>query len=365
MIRSSARLAGVACLATLLSLPTTSQTCSNTPGTFFKNDNLAATGGLSTFSVIPGLCEGEAAGAVFQLAPGAPPQTLRELAVGFGSNGGASGATALLNVEIYDGVTFPGGVPLLGPKVFDLNADTGNDMQVTSTAINVFDATPYNVVVGNGTSNFVVAFRMGFNPNGNCTTGFNSNFITDNGSPGFFCNPAITPPQKNLIFILGQGWQDASTATVQGFPLCPLFYAGNWVIRACTTDAAPANPLQVAVTGSPAPPGGTVFLTFNAPGFQGVPYLAAASFGNTPGTPIPGGTIPLNYDGMLELSLTTPSVFVQFSGLISALTGTASGLINVPPLPLLSGLSFYVAFITIPPSPVPFGISDAALVSIF
>lgn len=343
------------------------QTCPGVTDTFWKNDTLPDNpSGSFGISVIPGLCEGEGAATVFNLVPGTPLQKLTQVVCPFGSAGGASGATALVNVQVFDGVTFsgPANTPILGPKVFDLGADFGNSMQVTSTGLNVLDMSNYNVTVGaSGTGNFVVAFVMEFNPNGNCATGFTSNFFTDNSAPGFFCNPAITPEKTSLMYILGQGWTDASKAAVTGVPLCPFFYAGIWAIRACTEDAGPVNPLQVTVAGSPVPPGGFVNLTFNAPGFQGVPYVAACSFGNTPGTPTASGVVPLNFDALMSLSLSAPTVFVNFVGVVSP-TGTAPGLIFIPNDPAYSGISFYVGFITLPPAPTPWGISDSAQIVI-
>jgi hypothetical protein len=356
-------------LAALAAAPAAAQSC---PGiNFFKNDNLPAVpSGQVTLSVIPGLCEGEACGARF-LLPGGTAQKIERVAVGFGSGGGASGATAAVNIEIYNGVSFAGAVANLGPKVFDYEQVTGANIQVVSTGINEVDLTPYNIVVnGGGDDDFVIAFRMLINPNGNCTSGFTSNFFTDNSQGGIFgCNPAITPQGKNLIFIEGQGWRDAALATVSGFPLCPLFYSGNWAIRACAANAGPVNPLKVTVAGSPVPPGGFATLTFTAPGYQGVPYVAAASFGTNPGIPVVSGnppvaaTIPLNFDSLFQLSLSTPSVFVSFVGLILP-TGTAPGLILLPNNPNLSGLNFHVAFITVPNFPAPYGISDPALIQI-
>jgi hypothetical protein len=360
------------CAAALLlgpAVPAWSQSC---PGqNFFKNDILPANpSGALSLSVIPGLCEDEACGARF-LLPGGTPQKLQRVAVGFASAGGAQGATALVNVEIYNGVSFAGAVATLGPKVFDLEQATGANFQVTSSGINEFDLTPYNVVVnGAGDNDFVVAFRMRFNPNGACATGFQTNFFTDNTQGGLFgCNPSITPQGKNLIFIEGQGWRDPALATVSGFPLCPLFYSGNWAIRACSTNAGPTNPLQVSVSGSPVPPGGLATLTFTAPGFAGVPFIAAASLGNNPGIPVVSGnppvagTIPLNFDALLQASLAGSGVFFGFQAAFLP-NGTAPGVILLPNNPNLSGLGFYVAFVAIPPFPAPFGISDAALIQI-
>ena len=125
----------------------------------------------------------------------------------------------------------------------------------------------------------------------------------------------------------------------------------------------------VDVSGSPAPPGGFINLTFEAPGYNGVPYLAAASLGSAPGTPVISGNppvvgnVPLNTDALFFLSLNSPGTLFNFTGLIGP-AGTSPGIIFIPNDPGLSGLSFFVAFLAVPPAPNPFGISDAALVSI-
>lgn len=340
-------------------------------GNLFKNDALPDdASGLVGFSVIPGLCENEAAAAVLDL-PGTGPQALEWVSVGFGANGGVTGNTALINLEIYDGVTIVGGNATLGPKVFDYANDIGGNLQVTSSGINQIDLSAFTIVVGlSGNTQFVVAARMLFNPSGSCAAGFNSNFITDNNQSGLFgCDPNITPPGRNLIDISGQGWQDAALATVTGVPLCPLFYSGNWAIRACGQDITPGNPLQVNVLGNPVPPGGFANLTFEAPGYEGDLYFAAASLGTSPGIPFASGdppifqTFPLNPDAFFNLSLQLPSVFVNFVGFVGP-GGTAPGLVLLPNNPNLSGLEFFVAFVTLPALPDPYGVSDPASVQI-
>lgn len=214
------------------------QACNSAQSNFWKNDLLPQIpSGVTAVSVVPGLCEGEAAGSVYTLPPGTPPQILEKVSVGFGANGGIGGFQALVNVEIYDGITWSGNTPILGTKVFDFEQDYSSSFTVTSHGVNEFDLSSYNVVVGNGTTAFVVVFRMSFNPNGSCAAGFNANFFTDNPSFTFTCN---TPAKKNLLFIQGQGWTDPKFATVSGVPLCPFYYNGSWVIRACTSDAVPA-----------------------------------------------------------------------------------------------------------------------------
>ncbi len=270
------RFAALAALA-LLTLTTSalSQACAFN---FWSNDNLpqvpppTPTG----ISIVPGLCEGEAAAQVFTLPMGTPKQKLEQVAVGFADQFGAGTFTATANIEIYNGVTFSGGIPILGPKIFDLNADTSSSAQLTSGGINTFDLSSENIIVGDGVDNFVVAWRMNINMNGSCASGYTANFFTDNPSPGGGCN---TTPQTSLIDIAGQGWRDASTATVSGFPLCPIFYNGNWVIRACSSDAGtitcqPSLGLQgpgnvtLSVCGGDLSTGTTAdFLLTNAPPF--------------------------------------------------------------------------------------------------
>jgi hypothetical protein len=363
----AALVAGAAVLS--LTPDASAQACPGANDTFWKVDTLPdIPQGQMTISVIPGLCEGEGAANVFTLPPGTPLQRLTQVVAPFGAAGGTSGFVASVNVQVYDGVTFSGpfNTPTLGPKVFDLGADFASNMQVTSTGLNVFDMSPYNVTVGaSGLGNFVVAFIMEVNPNGNCTSGYNANFFTDNSQPGFFgCDPVITPPKTSLMFILGQGWVDVNKASVGGIQICPLFYAGIWGIRACTEDAGPVNPLTVSAVPNPVTVGGFTSLTFTAPGYAGVPYLAAASFGNSPGTPTASGIVPLNFDGLMTLSLALPTVFVNFAGVISPTTSTAPGLIFIPNDPTYVGISFYVGFITLPPAPALWGISDSLKITI-
>jgi hypothetical protein len=345
----------------LLASAASAQVCPSPTNSFWKNDHLPNNPqGPLTISVIPGLCEGEGAANVFTLLPGMPLQRVTQVVCPFGASSGANGFTASVNVQVFDGVSFSGpqNTPTLGPKVFDFAADLGSSLQVTSTGLNVFDLTQYNVVVGqSGLGNFVVAFTMEFNPNGNCASGFNANFFTDNTQFGFQCDANITPPKTSLMNILGQGWVDVSKATVTGIPICPFFFAGIWAIRACTENAGPVNPLFVTASPTQIPFGSFSSLTFHAPGYEGSVYLAGAAFNTTPGLPTPYGVVPLANDVLLNLSLNTPSVFVNFSGVIGA-AGTAPGLILVPNNPGYAGLSFWVAFVAIPQNGDPWGLSD-------
>lgn len=225
-------LVSLAVFSTLLHLSTdvAAQTCPSPTNNFWKNDSLPnVPAGPLPVSVIRGLCEGEAIGTIFHKPGGMAPQKLTLVGVGFGHTTGGSGFAATCNLEIYAGpVTYQGAQATLGPKIFDLNASQGADIQLASTGINTFDVSAFNIVVN---SDFVVAFRMNINLNGNCASGYPANFFTDNNGTNQ-CNAGI-----NLIDEQTQGWIDPATATIGPFSLCPLFYAGNWVIRACTADS--------------------------------------------------------------------------------------------------------------------------------
>ncbi len=297
---------------------------------FWKNDSLPDNPmGAITVSVIPGLCEGEAAAQVFQLG-GAGPQQIEKVSVGFGSGGGVNGNIAVVNVEIYDGITWNAGVPTLGTKVFDFEDDVGGNIQLTSTGINEFDLSNENIVVGQGTDAFVVAWRMLINFNGTCAAGFSSNFFTDNA--GLF--GCTTPSQESLIDIAGQGWSDASTVVVSGFPLCPLFFNGSWVIRACTSDVVGGTGQFVnlgnALTGNFAP-------TLNGSGSLAGGASFTLSFASLP--PFTSGIVFLGLTaGNLPFKggVLVPVPFTQFS------LPTVGGTIPLPasmPLGLPSGLS--------------------------
>ena len=321
-----------------------------------KNDDLPdIPGGVLGVSIVPGLCEGEAAASVFSTNG---LTTIHSVSAGFGHSSGGNGFNATANIEIYDGVTFNGAVATLGPKVFDLNNDAQASAQLISTGINTFDLQNYNVQVSGSQGNYVVAWRININPNGTCLGGYSANLFTDNSGIGFQCTTTLG---KNLIDIEGQGWRDAALANVGGFPLCPLFFNGEWVIRACVSQ--PTNPLQVQALNNPVPLGGLAFLNFVAPGSEGDLYVALASLGTVPGLPFPPhGTIPLNFDFMMQLSLTVPSIFIGFQGVVPP-SGIANGTVLIPNDPAFAGFNFHVGFVTVPAAGL-WGISDTDQVSV-
>jgi hypothetical protein len=219
------------------------------PGeSFFKNDDLPQIPSTSaTVSVIPGLCEGEAIGAVIDVSSLGASALIQSASVAYVNAAGAGGIQAEANLQIYDGISWSSGLPTLGTKVFDFNLDTGSSVGLTSSGINQVSLASFQPAITSGTA--VVVWEMLSNPlGGNCTSGYQTNFATDHtGGPG-----GCTPPQKNLIRISGQGWRDVTTATVSGFPLCPLFVASDWIVRICAEGGAPSGPVSYCTAGASA-----------------------------------------------------------------------------------------------------------------
>lgn len=351
--------------ALALALPAGAQFCPDPGDTFWKNDDFPQIpSGLQSIALISGMCDGqataggEAIAAVFDIPPGMGVQRLKQVAVGFGSLGGGSGATALVNVEIYDGAQLDSGSKwTMGPKVFDLNVDLASDLQVTSTGINTYEFTQSDVEVGNsGMGNYVVAFRMVFNPNGNCTSGYTSTFFTD--------DPSSCPvPGKNLLDFKsaaggvapngGYGWHDTATASYGAFlPFCPLFIAGDWVIRACTEDVGPGDAFTVGPPTLSLSAGGTQNWFLDAGvGEASRLFLVLGSGNGTAGFPIDSVVMPLSITdptGYFLYSLQYPNVppYSNSLGFLDA-TGQATASFTIGPgtNPALSGLTFHHAFV--------------------
>jgi hypothetical protein len=226
--------------------PATAQGCSG-GGTFWKRDNLPIVpAGLTAVGVVRGLCEGESAGVVFEMPANMPPQKIKEVVAPWGEAfAGTPGFQAQLDLEVYDGVSWNGSLPVMGNRVFQLS-NTGQGMQVQTHGLNVLDVSSFDIYVGiepaTGTPpvrRFAICFRIDLNahPTGTCATGYPANFFTDAQTTLFGCQSQL---RTNLMEIQGQGWRDAAQATVSGFPLCPVYYNGNWAIRCCTEDAFPA-----------------------------------------------------------------------------------------------------------------------------
>ena len=228
MLRSALATASTLLFASLLAPNLSAQACGGGEF-FFKNDVLAVDPGMAATSVIQGLCEGEAAGCVFDVSGVGGTVRVRSASVGFIQVGGTHGTQAVVNLLIYDGITFPGGIPTFGPLVFDFENDVGSSIAVTSSAINTVDVSPYDVDVTSG--KLVMVWEMQINLSGDCQNGYPANFATDYPTGQANCN--VT--QKNLIYIQGIGWRDAATATIGPIQLCPTYYAGNWLMRTCVS----------------------------------------------------------------------------------------------------------------------------------
>jgi hypothetical protein len=360
-----------------VAIPTGAQSCWPCPGpgeVALQNDTLAPIIGSQPISVIQGLCDGEACGAVFDVSAVGP--VVKVNCAGCPYGGAAAGNQALVELRIYDGVSWSGGIPLLGPEVWNSTTALGINIQVTSTGVSFFDLSAYNVTVSSGT--LVIAWFMGFNgdPAGSCATGYPHNFFTDNStaSPFATCDPLITPPMRNLIYIQGQGWRDATNAVVSGFPLCPAFYAGNWAIRGCVENAAPSNPRQLQVQTNPISWGGFSFVTFTTPTSDvGNLYAAVVSLAATPPTPTPWGIFPLPTigDPLAEWWLFSGdparlTLFQGFSGVVPP-GGVAPGTISLLGLggQGLPPLGLHTAFMTFDPvAGAATGFSDAVSIAI-
>jgi hypothetical protein len=258
-LRSLAGLAVAAFLGTGLA---EAQTCGPNE-VFLKNDTLPAVpSGPLAVAVIRGLCEGEAMGAVFDVSGIGTQVQLQNAAFGFFNVAGANGIQAVVNLKVHDGITWSGGVPTLGPEIFDWANVTGSSIAATTHAINTVDTSAQNIVVTSG--KLVITWWMDINPNGDCPSGYTSNFGTDDGSGA--CSAV---PQQNLLYISGTGWRDPSTAAIGPFPLCPLYYNGNWVLRACVKNVSTTTSYCTAKTNS--------FGCLPAIGWTGNPSATAGS----------------------------------------------------------------------------------------
>jgi hypothetical protein len=266
---------------------------------------------MQSVSVITGLCEGEAAGCVFDFTSIATTVRVNSAGIGYIQAGGINGTTAAVNLKIYDGVTFPGGVPALGTEVFDFSTATGGLIGVTSSAINTIDLSGFDIQVSSG--KVVIAWFMEIQTTGDCTNGYPANFATDYPTGMANCNVH----QKNLIYILGQGWRDASTATVGGFPLCPVYYAGNWIIRSCVEPLGAITHFcggdGSLATGCPCGNLGAVGNGCENSAGTGGAFLSAS------GSPVPD-TVVLTSSGELPSAL---SIFLQ--GTTESTTGIVYG----------------------------------------
>ncbi|MCA8944405.1 MAG: hypothetical protein KDB80_17715, partial [Planctomycetes bacterium] len=329
---------------TLLAPSILGQGCSQPGQTFFKNDVLPdVPSGSTPVALIGGLCEGEACGAVIDV--GGPGQ-VDSVAVMLAQAAGVNGSISVVDVEIYDGVSISGNQYTLGPRVFSLSNDLGANLQLTSHGINTYDLpTP----VATTQSQIAIVFPMLLNNlNGNCQGGYTTNFATDNA-------PCNTHGRNILKTIAAPGnpppgYYDPQQLTILGFPLCPLFYTGNWIIRACVTPD-----VQMTWQGNPSP-GNFVLLDFLDPGNPGLPYIvmmsSSANIGFDFSTVWPN-TLPMGLDVNVFWNCFMGPCRAMFvnggSGVLDA-NGHASDVLQIPTGTFWSGVTLYGAFFTWDPS---------------
>ena len=329
MFASSCR-AGIAFLFASSLGPLCAQVCTGN-GRVLKNDSLPdSPSGPLPIAIVPGLCNGEAAMAILNAGG---PCRVDQVGIVYAHQTAATGVLADVDVEIYDGATaLPNGKYVLGAKLFTLSASS-QLLRLVSTGLNVYPL-PQPVRVPSGMP--VVSFRMVTNQAvGSCQLGYAANFATD---PSLGCG--LTG--KDVLDATGHGPIDPHLYTGFGGNLCPLYFRGHWVIRACVTPEA-----GVSWTGFPTP-GGNVSLRFLAPGQPGDGYVALASSGVASGFLTPWGRLPLDLDPTLLCFLgDCRGLMSNGMGTFNA-TGNAFGTLNIPNEPVLvnSGFTMYVAFFT-------------------
>lgn len=339
------RLLSRAAAVCLLGGSAVAQLC-NAGDTLLKNDiHPAVPSGATTVAIVPGLCDNEAAMAVFTVQGRV---TVRKVSIMFGQAQGTNGVVAAVDVEIYDGATVNAqGRWTLGPLVYRLS-NGGSNLQISTHALNEHTlTTPVTITSGK----LVVGWRMLLNTAvGSCAFGYTSNFCTDFG-------PACTPG-RNVLDALGHGPIDPATYMGFGLPLCPIYFRGDWMIRACVTPDVSVN-----WTGN-ATPGGAVALTLLAPSRPNDYYVTMLSMGTSPGTATPWGQLPLNNDFMLQCSLDpgcAPQIIINWAGRLNG-NGQAFPVILIPPYPFLinSGFTFYAGFLaSASPTWIPFSAVSA------
>jgi len=93
--------------------------------------------------------------------------------------------------------------------------------------------------------------------------------------------------------------------------------------------------------------GTSVAIPIQAGSSPGLPYIAAAALGTSPGIALPDGrSMPLNQDFLFGLSLTANPFFVGFAGTLDSSGQGALGVV-APSQPVFAGLTFHVAFVVV------------------
>lgn len=320
----------LAFFAATLAAPVLAQTCGPTE-ILLKNDILPAVpSGPTRVGLVPGLCDGEAAMSVFT-TQGAV--NVKSVSIMLAQAQGTNGVSAVVDIEIYDGITDLGqGRWSLGRRVFRLS-DGGSNAQIQTHGINQFTL-PSPVRVASGKA--VIGWRMLLNTSqGDCLSGYTSNFA---------CDASGTCPRGiNVLDAIGHGPVDPNAYTGFGLPLCPIFFQGSWIIRACVEPE-----VSVQWAGNPTP-GGVVALTFVAPGHGGEQYLAMASNNIATGFQTPWGRLPLDPDWLFDCFFgpCRSAMFFNDVGILNP-NGIGNGGLLIPNLPVLrnSNLRIYIGFTT-------------------
>lgn len=135
---------------------------------------------------------------------------------------------------------------------------------------------------------------------------------------------------------------------------------GVYVVNGQPYDLG-ASQLGLAPLGPPHP-GATRSIELCATNGADVPYALAASFGSAAGIPLGCGVdLPLDFDWLLVESLTNAAVFPDFVGVLDADGRTQAPAIVLPPLAVLVGIGFDLAFVTLDPgAPCGFGRASSA-----
>jgi hypothetical protein len=251
MLLSKSLLGALLAITLLGHLP--AQNC-GANSTLLKNDILPDNpSGALQVAVVPGLCVGEAAMSVFDAGG---PVTVESVSIAFVNRFATNGIQAVVDVEIYDGATLnSAGRYTLGPQLFKLSSGSSN-LQIRSSGINEYRL-PVPVRVPSGKP--VIGFRMLQTlAGGSCLLGYDTNFATD--------AQYTKTPGRNILDATGHGPIDPTLYMGFGVPLYPIYFRGDWVIRACVKTET-----SVTWTGN-ATPGGFLSLTYNAPGQSGDQY---------------------------------------------------------------------------------------------
>lgn len=103
---------------------------------------------------------------------------------------------------------------------------------------------------------------------------------------------------------------------------------------------------SLAILGTPAV-GSSRHLYLTAPTDPGMSYVAAASFGTTPGMQTCAGVLPLNPDNLWTLSLSGSKHFTGISGVLDGNGISTMPVLNIPNRPSLVGLEFHMAYHTL------------------